>query len=757
MKEKHEQKGITLIALVVTIIVLLILAGISINALAGNNGILNKATEAKISQEIAQVEEMGRIRLQAAYTENLGVVDDATAKTAVIAELTNNGYEVKDISTSNETVKGLLIQDSSGSNINEVGVVQGKSVTIKVALDTDGDTSTKTYVKIEGKYYELDVTGLNVNVSRQEYKEVPNEEGGYQIKLTPPSSGIEMTAGGTKITKETAITAGAGIIVKATGDAGTFKFNVKETKTSVTRDVNVVVSVNEAYATGLSIKVKDNGSTEVEAGKTVKLEATKTPTTSTDTVSWSIKSGSATVDAQGTVTINSDATAGSTVIVAAKLVRADGTTSSVGEKTITLTVKAKVAGAEAITTGYGTSVAAANAKDLIGAQVTNYNDGNDDGEGSGWQVFYIGTEPGGTEERIYLISTDYIKLRNYPDASDGTSFASGVKENNGTNYAKKYTPEITKIASLRKTISDRSIANSLKIASNESHGKYDKFVWNISDPGNPYSDCVGSWSDDVYTGRRNWECIGEYTEDGSGNSYYDYHDTIELEANGQYSEDGYSINLTEAAAGKWVDIYEPQDGFSNVCSKYAGSSYINSDSKAKKWISWANQYSSSTNDNISSVSYMLDTNVWTSKYGDNNFADYVIGGPTLEMFVASWNTKHPESKIYCDGTGSNSKYGYYVGRTSGSTDQLTNIGTSDSTYVKTSEDKANAFWLASPSANNISTYRVMAVYYDGYVAYDYFVHGNTYYGGNNGFRPLVCLSSDVKLVSNGNGTYKLQK
>ena len=469
---KKSQNGITLIALVVTIIVLLILAGISINMLTGQNGILNRASEAKIAQGIAQVEEIARLRLQAAYAENLGMVDDATAKTAVLAELTSQGYETKDISNSNETVKGILIQDSTGKNINEVGVTQGKTVSIKVALDTEGDTSTKTYVKIYGKYYEIDITGQNVNVSREAYKEVPDEGNGYQIRLTPPSSGVEMTAGGTKITTESPIVAGAEIIVKGTS-VGTFSFNVKEPKTNTTRDVNVVVSVNESYATGLSVKVKDDGSTEVEAGKTVKLEATKTPASSTDTVSWSIKSGSATVDAQGTVTINSDATAGSTVIVAAKLVRADGTTSNVGEKTITLTVKAKVAGAEAITTSYGTSVAASNAKDLIGAQVTNYYDGNDDEKDDyGWQVFYIGTEPGGTEERIYLISTDYIALKNYPNASDGTSFASGVKENNGTNYAKKYTPEITKIASLRKTISDRSLINGLKIASSGS-GDYD--------------------------------------------------------------------------------------------------------------------------------------------------------------------------------------------------------------------------------------------------------------------------------------------
>lgn len=42
-----NQKGITLIALVVTIVVLLILAGVSINALFGNNGIISRAKDTK--------------------------------------------------------------------------------------------------------------------------------------------------------------------------------------------------------------------------------------------------------------------------------------------------------------------------------------------------------------------------------------------------------------------------------------------------------------------------------------------------------------------------------------------------------------------------------------------------------------------------------------------------------------------------------------------------------------------------------------
>ena len=46
-KNCSNQNGITLIALVVTIVVLLILAGVSVNALFGNSGIIEKAKEAQ--------------------------------------------------------------------------------------------------------------------------------------------------------------------------------------------------------------------------------------------------------------------------------------------------------------------------------------------------------------------------------------------------------------------------------------------------------------------------------------------------------------------------------------------------------------------------------------------------------------------------------------------------------------------------------------------------------------------------------------
>ena len=58
---RSKQKGITLIALVITIIVLLILAGVSIATLTGENGILTKANEAKEATEQAKQDELAML------------------------------------------------------------------------------------------------------------------------------------------------------------------------------------------------------------------------------------------------------------------------------------------------------------------------------------------------------------------------------------------------------------------------------------------------------------------------------------------------------------------------------------------------------------------------------------------------------------------------------------------------------------------------------------------------------------------------
>ena len=67
-----ETAGITMIALVITIIVLLILAAISVTTLTGENGILAKAQEAKIATEKAAIEEQLRLAQLSAKTQAMG-------------------------------------------------------------------------------------------------------------------------------------------------------------------------------------------------------------------------------------------------------------------------------------------------------------------------------------------------------------------------------------------------------------------------------------------------------------------------------------------------------------------------------------------------------------------------------------------------------------------------------------------------------------------------------------------------------------
>ena len=98
MKEKLKQKkGITLIALVITIIVLLILAGISIAMLTGNNGILTQAQNAK--EQNTEGSEIEKIKL--AYNTlatklNIGEIEKITADN-IKQEMIKNGEDENNI------------------------------------------------------------------------------------------------------------------------------------------------------------------------------------------------------------------------------------------------------------------------------------------------------------------------------------------------------------------------------------------------------------------------------------------------------------------------------------------------------------------------------------------------------------------------------------------------------------------------------------------------------------------------------------
>lgn len=62
-----QQKGITLVALVITIVVLIILAGVAISLTLGDNGIFHKATEGRDKYKTAANEEAASLTNAEAY------------------------------------------------------------------------------------------------------------------------------------------------------------------------------------------------------------------------------------------------------------------------------------------------------------------------------------------------------------------------------------------------------------------------------------------------------------------------------------------------------------------------------------------------------------------------------------------------------------------------------------------------------------------------------------------------------------------
>ena len=71
---EKQSKGITLIALVITIIVLLILAGVSIATLSGDNGVLTKASDAKTVNVIGAAKDEITLKAQEALSDYYGTV-----------------------------------------------------------------------------------------------------------------------------------------------------------------------------------------------------------------------------------------------------------------------------------------------------------------------------------------------------------------------------------------------------------------------------------------------------------------------------------------------------------------------------------------------------------------------------------------------------------------------------------------------------------------------------------------------------------
>ena len=123
-KQRKNSNGITLIALVITIIVLLILAGVSIAMLTGDNGILTQAQNAKNRTEEAKVNEANVLTsyeqiINASTGVNLGTITGNETSNTVTQDSLGNRVVVpagfKVVNPTDNVEDGIIIEDVSHS------------------------------------------------------------------------------------------------------------------------------------------------------------------------------------------------------------------------------------------------------------------------------------------------------------------------------------------------------------------------------------------------------------------------------------------------------------------------------------------------------------------------------------------------------------------------------------------------------------------------------------------------------------------
>ena len=201
MRKTKEQKGITLVALVITIILLLILAGISIQAIT-NQGLFGRANEAKRESEIANIKEQIALDIYEKQLEPpVGSITEDQLKTILEKQGTiiyeEDGVTIKGITTTDKGYEILLSDIYSGTTEEALLITlenitsTTNSITIKIKTSGNKDGTLEIYKKIEADAeYTLEKTATGEEVTGLEYTlENLEQDTKYIIKIVATKNG----------------------------------------------------------------------------------------------------------------------------------------------------------------------------------------------------------------------------------------------------------------------------------------------------------------------------------------------------------------------------------------------------------------------------------------------------------------------------------------------------------------------------------------------------------------------------------------
>jgi len=218
----------------------------------------------------------------------------------------------------------------------------------------------------------------------------------------------------------------------------------------------------------------------------------------------------------------------------------------------------------------------------------------------------------------------------------------------------------------------------------------------------------------------------------------------------------WKANFGNDVTSNMMKVY--QNGASDISDKIIGSKTITAEriKGLNNSFFYTKTLTGSGQPNMQAVASMLDVDLWKAFMDASNGtgkAEYAIGGPTVEMFMVAYNQSHgttwtAEAKSKTEDN--TSADGYYVGTSSSSlSSTMSGVDQSANKVYRpeTNPDNTYGFWLASPMANY--NCHLVSVLSNGNVG-----HSDCRLAGL-GFRPLVCLKSNVQLVKTGERQYRI--
>ena len=182
-KEKNTTKGITLIALVITIVVLIILAGVAINLTLSQNGIFNKAKQARDNYKKAEANEQAALNETADYIEGIGSdggIKNPTKEKSEIEKNRESGTYMSKTTTLKDDdgnlikiPQGFKVAEDSGKSVTEGIIIEDKDIKEGVGKNRGNQY---VWIPVGNSIKKNDGTSVNITLGRYSFADGVNDK-----------------------------------------------------------------------------------------------------------------------------------------------------------------------------------------------------------------------------------------------------------------------------------------------------------------------------------------------------------------------------------------------------------------------------------------------------------------------------------------------------------------------------------------------------------------------------------------------------